>query len=48
MRELDPERQYLLIVAISLDILGINRLPVGNLLPVVFLAPLLVTLFASS
>ena len=37
-----------LIVAISLDMLGIKRLPVGNLLPAVFLAPLLVTLFASS
>ena len=38
----------LLIVAISLDLLGIRRLPVGNLLPAVFLAPPLVMLFASS
>ena len=38
----------LLIVAISLDLLGIKRLPVGNLLPAVFLAPPLVMLFASS
>lgn len=38
----------LLIVAISLDLLGVKRLPVGNLLPAVFLAPPLVMLFASS
>ena len=38
----------LLIVAISLDLLGIKRLPVGNLLPAVFLAIPLVMLFASS
>jgi uncharacterized protein len=38
----------LLIVAISLDLLGIKRLPVGNLLPAVFLAPPLVMLFAST
>jgi len=38
----------LLIVAISLDLLGLKRLPVGNLLPAVFLAPPLVMLFASS
>ena len=38
----------LLIVAISLDLLGMKRLPVGNLLPAVFLAPPLVMLFASS
>ena len=37
----------LLIVAIALDMLGIRRLPVGNLLPAVFLAPPLVMLFAS-
>jgi uncharacterized membrane protein YqgA involved in biofilm formation len=37
----------LLIVAIALDLLGIKRLPVGNLLPAVFLAPPLVMLFAS-
>jgi uncharacterized protein len=38
----------LLIMAIALDLLGIKRLPVGNLLPAVFLAPPLVMLFASS
>lgn len=38
----------LLIVAISLDMLGLKRVPVGNLLPAVFLAPPLVMLFASS
>ncbi|OGU06596.1 MAG: hypothetical protein A2075_08410 [Geobacteraceae bacterium GWC2_58_44] len=38
----------LLIVAISLDLLGIKRLPVGNLLPAVFLAPPLVMLFSPS
>lgn len=38
----------LLIVAIALDLLGIKRLPVGNLLPAVFLAPPLVILFASA
>jgi uncharacterized protein len=37
----------LLIVAIGLDLLGMKRLPVGNLLPAVFLAPPLVLLFAS-
>jgi uncharacterized protein len=37
----------LLIMAIALDLLGIKRLPVGNLLPAVFLAPPLVMLFAS-
>ena len=37
----------LLIVAISLDLLGLKRLPVGNLLPAVFLAIPLVLLFAS-
>jgi uncharacterized protein len=37
----------LLIVAISLDLLGVKRLPVGNLLPAVFLAVPLVLLFAS-
>jgi uncharacterized protein len=37
----------LLIVAISLDLLGLKRLPVGNLLPAVFLAPPLVMLFGS-
>lgn len=37
----------LLIVAIGLDLLGIKKLPVGNLLPAVFLAPPLVMLFAS-
>ena len=35
----------LLIVAIALDLLGLKRLPVGNLLPAVFLAPPLVMLF---
>jgi uncharacterized membrane protein YqgA involved in biofilm formation len=34
----------LLIVAISFDLLGIRRLPVGNLLPALFIAPLLVQL----
>jgi len=38
----------LLIMAIALDLLGIKRIPVGNLLPAVFLAPPLVMLFASS
>ncbi|BCO11145.1 Uncharacterized DUF554 membrane protein [Citrifermentans bremense] len=38
----------LLILAIGLDLLGMKRLPVGNLLPAVFLAPPLVMLFASS
>lgn len=38
----------LLIIAIALDLLGIKRLPVGNLLPAVFLAPPLVMIFASS
>ena len=38
----------LLIVAISFDLLGVKRLPVGNLLPAVFLAPPLVMLFAPS
>ena len=37
----------LLIVAISLDLLGVKKLPVGNLLPAVFLAPPLVLLCAS-
>jgi uncharacterized protein len=37
----------LLIVAIGLDLLGMKRLPVGNLLPAVFLAPPLVLVFAS-
>lgn len=37
----------LLIVAISLDLLGLKRLPVGNLLPSVFLAIPLVLFFAS-
>jgi uncharacterized protein len=37
----------LLIVAIALDLLGIKRLPVGNLLPAVFLAVPLVQLFGS-
>ncbi|WP_281379511.1 DUF554 domain-containing protein [Geomonas limicola] len=35
----------LLIVAIGLDLLGLKRLPVGNLLPAVFLAVPLVQLF---
>lgn len=38
----------LLIFAIGLDLLGMKRVPVGNLLPAVFLAPPLVMLFASS
>jgi len=38
----------LLIMAIALDLLGIKRIPVGNLLPAVFLAPPLVMIFASS
>uniref|UniRef100_UPI00047D6D9E DUF554 domain-containing protein n=1 Tax=Citrifermentans bremense TaxID=60035 RepID=UPI00047D6D9E len=38
----------LLILAIGLDLLGMKRVPVGNLLPAVFLAPPLVMLFASS
>jgi uncharacterized protein len=36
-----------LIVAIALDLLGIKRMPVGNLLPAVFLAIPLALLFAS-
>lgn len=38
----------LLIVAISLDLLGIKRLPVGNLLPSVFVCILLVKLFGTA
>ncbi len=38
----------LLILAIGLDMLGVKRVPVGNLLPAVFLAPPLVMLFVSS
>lgn len=34
----------LLIVGIGLDLLGMKKLPVGNLLPAVFLAPLLLAL----
>lgn len=37
----------LLIVAIGLDLLGLKRVPVGNLLPAVFLSVPLVQLFAS-
>jgi uncharacterized protein len=37
----------LLIVAIALDLLGLKRLPVGNLLPAVFLAVPLVQIFGS-
>ncbi len=37
----------LLILAIGLDMLGVKRVPVGNLLPAVFLAPPLVMLFVS-
>lgn len=37
----------LLIVAIALDLLGIKRLPVGNLLPAVFICILLVRLFGT-
>jgi uncharacterized protein len=37
----------LLIVAIGFDLLGLKRLPVGNLLPAVFIAPPLVLIFAS-
>ncbi|GFO57634.1 membrane protein [Geomonas sp. Red276] len=37
----------LLIVAIAFDMLGVKRLPVGNLLPAVFLAPPLLMIFAS-
>lgn len=36
----------LLIVAISLDLLGIKKLPIGNLLPGIFFAPVLIWLFA--
>jgi uncharacterized membrane protein YqgA involved in biofilm formation len=36
----------LLILAIGLDLLGIRKLPVGNLLPGIFLVPLLIWLFA--
>lgn len=35
----------LLIAAISLDLLGIRKLPVGNLLPSIFLAPVLIWIF---
>jgi hypothetical protein len=35
----------LLITAIGLDLLGIRKLPVGNLLPAIFLAPILLRLF---
>jgi uncharacterized protein len=38
----------LLIVAIAFDLLGIKRLPVGNLLPAVFLAVPLVQLFGGT
>lgn len=38
----------LLILAIGLDMLGVKRVPVGNLLPAVFLAPPLVMLFVSA
>jgi uncharacterized membrane protein YqgA involved in biofilm formation len=37
----------LLIVAIALDMLGVKRLPVGNLLPAIFLVPPLMMIFAS-
>ncbi len=36
----------LLITAISLDLLGIRKLPIGNLLPGIFLVPVLIWLFA--
>lgn len=36
----------LLITAISLDLLGIRKLPVGNLLPGIFLVPVLIWLFS--
>ena len=35
----------LLITAISLDLLGIRKLPVGNLLPGIFLVPVLIWIF---
>ncbi len=35
----------LLIVAIELDLIGIKRLPVGNMLPAVFVTVALVWLF---
>ncbi|HJV35188.1 DUF554 domain-containing protein [Geomonas sp.] len=37
----------LLIVAIALGMLGVKRLPVGNLLPAIFLVPPLMMIFAS-